>query len=98
MLDQGRIDALNELGFVWKVKEQTSWNDRLEELKAFQAVNGHTVVPQLYEQNKALGKWVTKQRYCYNLKLQGKKTQLTDERIAALNAIGFGWSARKGRK
>lgn len=97
-LTQARIDALNELGFVWKIREQTSFQDRLEELKAFQAVHGHTRVPQHYAENKPLGKWVTKQRYCYTLKMQGETSQLTDERIGMLNAIGFEWNVIKKRR
>ena len=34
-----------------------------------------------------------KQRCEYSLKLRGQKSQLTDEREARLNAIGFSWVA-----
>jgi hypothetical protein len=98
VLTQSRIDALNELGFIWKINDRTSFSARFEELKAFKAVHGHTKVPQHYQENKPLGKWVTKQRYSHTLKLAGEKTGLTDERIAMLNEIGFEWNVIKTRR
>lgn len=98
VLTQSRIDALNDVGFVWKIKDRTTFEARFEELKAFKAVHGHTKVPQHYQENKPLGKWVTKQRYCHTLKLAGQKSGLTDERISMLNAIGFEWNVIKGRR
>ena len=98
VLTQSRIDALNALGFIWKIREHTSFDDRFEELKAYKAAHGHTRVPQHYAENKPLGKWVTKQRYCYNLKMCGEQSQLTDERIGMLNAIGFEWNVMKKRR
>jgi len=43
-----------------------------------------------------LGKWVIDQRYAKKLRDEGKKkSDMTDEREAALNAIGFTWKTNK---
>ena len=62
-INQSRIDALNELGMIWKHVEHVPWEHRLEQLKEFKAATGHTVVPQHFAENKQLGKWVTRKRY-----------------------------------
>lgn len=80
------------------------WMEKFEELKQFQASNGHTRVPQLpkakgdeSEANtilRALAKWVDYQRQCYWKKKKGQKAALTDDRIALLEGIGFEWRIR----
>ena len=55
--------------------------------------NGDVNVPQYYPADKAFGRWVMKQRSEYSLRLRGLKSQLTDERVEKLNAIGFSWVA-----
>jgi Helicase associated domain len=39
-----------------------------------------------------LGEWASEQRLSYSAKIRGKKTGITDERVAALNTIGFPWN------
>ena len=62
MLTDERKAQLDELGFVWKVRDRADWNDRYEQLLEFKKENGHCIVPQHYVRNRALGKWVAKQR------------------------------------
>jgi len=52
---------------------------------------GNCNVPNRYEPNKQLGPWVHTQRQQYRLLQQGKKSHMTDERIAKLEKIGFQW-------
>lgn len=58
-LTQERIDLLNEIGFTWTIRSRDSlgesWNQRLEELKAFQQANGNCLVPSRYPPNPELG-------------------------------------------
>lgn len=49
-----------------------------------------------YTTNKALGKWVAKQREQYKLLKKGEHSFLTPDRLEQLNSIGFVWSM-KGR-
>ncbi len=97
LLSDERERKLNEIGFVWSLRNRTDWNERFQQLVRFKEAEGHCVVPQMYSLNKALGKWVSKQREQYRLYLQNKPSFMTEERIAMLNDIGFAWSV-KGRK
>ena len=51
-------------------------------------------VPQHYKANRALGKWVAKQREQYRLKKNGEHSFLTDYRIEKLEQCGFAWQVR----
>lgn len=84
-LDEERIKALDEVGFVWNVAE-TRWNIKYKELKHFKDThNNSTLVPASYKKNPALGKWVSVQRKQYSL---GKMPQ---NRIDLLNELQFSW-------
>eukprot|EP00977_Amphora_coffeiformis_P013008 scaffold3337_cov169-Amphora_coffeaeformis.AAC.18 len=100
-----RIAKLDSIGFCWESGTRRGWEERFEELLQYRAQHGDCNVPQLWSENRALGRWVMKQRCHYNLKKQGKKSQLTDEKQARLEGIGFAWvapgynaSSRKRRK
>ena len=88
-LSDERIADLTAIGFEWEVP--CSWNDRLQQLEEYKVVHGHCRVPQHYKENPSLGIWVSNQRSSF------KSDQLSDERIAQLNAIGFEWSILKTR-
>eukprot|EP00980_Cylindrotheca_fusiformis_P015738 scaffold4547_cov103-Cylindrotheca_fusiformis.AAC.10 len=85
MTDQ-RIRRLEAIGFVWDAHAR-SWEQHFEELKEFQRCNGRSRVP-LYQEYPELTTWVKSQRRQYKLFLNGQKSQMTRERIAALEAIG----------
>ena len=84
-LTDEREAALNKIGFVWDSRK-AAWTKKLELLKQYKAEHGDTNVPQNHKQ---LGAWVNTLRKQYKDKQQGKRTQMTDEREAALNEIGF---------
>ena len=71
-----------------------SWAYLFEELLEFREKNGHCMVPGGYPSNEPLGKWVLTQRKEYRKKQLGRKSSLTNEREAALDAIGFVWNAQ----
>ena len=80
-LSKERIDALNEINFVWDAHE-AAWRLRFEELEAYKQENGHCNVPcRSKGKLKKLGKWVEKQR--------SRVGNLSKERIDALKDIGF---------
>lgn len=56
--------------------------------------HGDCKVPQHYKQNKALGKWVAKQREQHKLLRKGQHSFLTPYRLEKLNSVGFVWSVR----
>ena len=86
MLAQGRIDRLISIGFKWALVVKgplVPWETRFEELVQYKAKHGHCDEPQ--KQGK-LGTWAVKQRHLY---LAGS---LAQDRICALDSIGFGWT------
>lgn len=97
----GRIEQLEAVGFKWALQRHTtmkSWNERFDELKLYLAEKGDCNVPIRYKENPSLGQWVSTQRQEYGARKKGKKSNITDERIAALEEIGFVWSLRDTSK
>ena len=93
-LTEERIKLLNEVGFEWSPQDN-SWNDLHRLLVEYKNEHGNCLVPQRYSKNKALGRWVAKQRTQYRLRREGKQTPLTEERIKLLDEVGFVWSVKK---
>ena len=91
-LTEERIKLLEDLGFVWS-HQGNSWDDRYIQLVEYKAEHGNCLVPQCYSKNKALGKWVAKQRM--RLGREGKQTPLTKKRIKKLDEVGFVWKVYK---
>jgi hypothetical protein len=99
-LNSARIDALNEVGFVWvatgkngrSATKAALWNSRFEEMKQFQTLHGHCNVPSNYAVSPHLKNWMSTQKLQYRNRREGKYSMLTQERIDALNSIGFNWN------
>eukprot|EP00980_Cylindrotheca_fusiformis_P002495 scaffold586_cov68-Cylindrotheca_fusiformis.AAC.4 len=89
-MSQYRFEKLQNVGFVWDVYD-LSWNENLEELREFYKSRGHCNVPTSYPDNPKLPIWVKSQRREYKQFCMGQKSQLTPERIAALDALQFRW-------
>ena len=88
-LGRDRIDKLNEIGFMWRLRpERVPWEDRFQALVQFKAEHGHMRVPMTVPD---LGKWTKNQRDNYTLFARGdtKKAKLTQEKFDKLNSIGF---------
>lgn len=85
-----RIALLDQIGFAWNA-QQASWAGHLADLTAFRKKHGHCHVPMQDPDYPKLGLWVKEQRRHYTLRQQNKKTHMTPERIAALDAIDFCW-------
>lgn len=90
---ESRMEALTNLGFVWD-SHTAGWEERLYELKMFKVVYGHCNVPSTFPANPQLTTWVKCQRRQYKFLFSGKRSNLTPERIAKLNEIGFNWNVR----
>jgi NAD-dependent oxidoreductase involved in siderophore biosynthesis len=87
-LKQNYIDKLNEIGFVWVLRERKDWEERYQELQEYKRDHGNYNVPQIYPEHRSLGMWVQNQRQLY------KRKQIKQERIIKLNEIGFIWKAK----
>jgi len=83
-ISKERIQRLNEIDFVWKVRTQVPWIDSYHRLVAYKEKYGTTVVPLINPDDPSLGRWVVKQRQ------RCKK----EDRIQLLQEIDFVWDAR----
>ena len=63
----------------------------LLELRSYKETHGHTNVTA--SENYTLGNWVAMQRKLY--RQEGKRSSMKDERVKALNELGFAWVRRK---
>jgi len=80
---------LDLLGLTWKSRDVGTWEDRLAEVVAFKAKNGHCEIPLKYRENPKLGRFVNAMRS------QRNSGRLSPERIEKLDAIGFVWGASR---
>ena len=75
-------------------KQSQKWYDNYEDLRRYREEYGNCRVKAGKKKDSSyskLGKWVDHQRQLYRLRAQGKPTSLSDERIAALDELGFEW-------
>ncbi len=104
-LTEARIAKLDALGFEWT--RGPSYHDRLHkftfddyvrDLKAYKAKHGDCYVPDLYKDNRKLGRWVSKIRAIRAGTKQSVNRpylNLNEERITELDSIGFKWRGCK---
>jgi hypothetical protein len=71
-------------------KIELRWKKRFQELVAYKLENGHANVPQSYK-DKSLHAWVRTQREAKKDYDKGKVSKMTQERVDALESIGFQW-------
>ena len=71
------------------------WWHRYNELVLFKNLHGHCNVKQRYLPNKALGKWVHKQRHELNKVRMNEPSILNEHRVRALEMIGFQYNISK---
>ena len=96
-LSNDQIKSLTEMGFVWDLKNEFSFNNRLEDLKAYKTKHGHCNVSRSEEKYKSLGKW------CYDVRTSRRKMEnnekpcinLSNDQIEGLTGIGFVWDLKK---
>jgi Helicase associated domain len=104
-LSDERYAALQNLGFTAKgeidnKKENTTttFEKRLEQLRAFQREFHHLKVPRGYTSSRGLRAWLVKTREQMKAKRKGKPSELTDDQMEALNELGlFKKKGKRGR-
>jgi len=90
-LSNEKIRSLEAIGLEWAPKQQSIWNERVEQLKQYKTQNGNCMVPISYKADKKLANWVSNQRKQFSLLKRGKPSSLTNERMKQLDEIGFIW-------
>jgi hypothetical protein len=96
-----RIAQLEEVGFKWALQRHTkmrSWGERFAQLADYKKEHGHCNVPIRYKINPSLGQWVSTQRQEYSNFQNGKKSNMSTERITKLEEAEFCWSLRDTAK
>jgi hypothetical protein len=93
-MTEERIQKLNDIGYEWSLRVLVDWDERFEELRAFQNEHGHCRVSQAEKDDDThqLALWVKLQRKEYKLYQEGKNSTITQGRIQKLNGVGFTWS------
>jgi hypothetical protein len=83
-----RESLLKEIGFEFELQEASWWNN-YELLCQYKDKHGDTLVPTAnttVDAPSSLGRWVARQRYFY------QNHHLEEQRISALEEIGFVWN------
>jgi hypothetical protein len=93
-MTEERARALDAVGFCWDTHEAV-WGERLRELCEYKTQVGDCIVPTNFPANPKLGTWVHHQRRQYKKHGEGKPCHITDERIRALEDVGFVWYLRE---
>ncbi len=88
-LPADRLEKLNALGFTWQEdtqkRLQDQWQSFYGQLLTFRQQQGHSNIPEGWQENPALATWVSHQRR--------KEHTLPEERKQLLEQIGFCWKA-----
>ena len=86
--ENGKLSGV--LLFSWKLKSRFQQITHV----SYHFVIGHCNVPQhTHIDNPKLARWVKRQRYQYKLRIEGKPSNMTKERLVALDKIGFVWDS-----
>lgn len=89
-----RIQLLDSIGFIWNA-HAIAWQEKFNDTKAYAQAYGHCNIASCDPSHARLSTWVKCQRRQYKLFMDGQTSNMTYDRIAALNSIGFVWMARK---
>lgn len=71
------------------------WTEKFNELVDFHKRFGHCLVPNNWAENVKLSQWVKRQRHQHKLKKEGTNSSLSDDKITALDNLGFTWSVQE---
>ena len=91
--DGGSVSTGDESALRFRAYQAENWTEKYEELIEFRNRLGHCLVPNHFDENPTLAQWVKRQRSQYKLKLLGKRSTMSDERVQALEDVGFVWDS-----
>jgi hypothetical protein len=92
---RSKMEDVPENGVHFLEYQAEIWSEKFEDLCEFRKYYGHCHVPHTYARNAPLAQWVKRQRYQYKLKIEGKRSTLSDERVRLLHNIGFIWNSHE---
>jgi len=85
----GRQDGAGR--FIEPLLAPVTWDERLQQLRAFRAMHGHINVPYRYAANPSLGGFVARQRHQYWMAKSGKGS-VDEKKVRQMNELGFRWA------
>lgn len=88
-LTDERLDVLKDSGFDFTPLTERQFKIRLEELKEFKEKYGHTCVPEKFEENLALGTWVSNMRTQYKKKRAESESTPEEGKVNGDNEPGI---------
>lgn len=80
-------------GVKLRIYQAEKWHTKFDELVQYKQIHGHCQVPHGYSVNPTLARWAKRQRYQYKLYQENKPSTMTEERISALENLGFVWDS-----
>ena len=85
-----RINLLDEIGVAWEsgAGRDANWREMYEQLKQYHVEHGDSDVPDGYDTNRQLAKWVSRQR------AQRHKSLLSEDQVRLLDEVSFTWKHR----
>lgn len=100
-ISEERVKALNEIGFEWEVATvKKSFEERIADLKSFKEKHGHVRVTDTLDKSLS--------RFCSNIRSARRRKSgsgsnssgmsISQERIQALDELGFEWKFEKKGK
>lgn len=88
-LDCERKAKLDSIGFKWSSETLgLKWREMYERLKQYYTVNGDANVPDSWEKDSKLAKWVSSQRS------RKQRGQMSDKEVRLLDKLGITWKYR----
>jgi hypothetical protein len=86
-------EDVDESGGKFRLYQAEKWHLKFQDLVNYKSIHGHVQVPHGYKKDPALARWAKRQRYQYKLFQGNKASTMTEERIAALEKLGFVWDS-----
>uniref|UniRef100_A0A7S4IX66 Helicase-associated domain-containing protein n=1 Tax=Odontella aurita TaxID=265563 RepID=A0A7S4IX66_9STRA len=86
-----KIRMLEDLSFEWRLHDRKIWWYEYKLLRKYWEEHGDCNVPTDTPEGLNQAEWATVQRRHYKRRQQGDYSFLTDDRVQALNDIGFIW-------
>jgi hypothetical protein len=95
-LDPLEEEALKSVGFRWQLDvDELDWDEMIQRLVDYKAEHGNTLVPKKNEADPLLGAWVAACRRKADPLLNGGRSELPPDRIAALDRVDFAWEPER---
>ena len=101
-LTEGRIQQLDEIGFVWSTnrteRQDEDWNRRLQQLEEYKKQHGDCLVPHGYTEDPSFAEWIHRQRTTYAAMQKDKKpNKMVAERMERLKEVGFNFTVHSDK-